>query len=82
MTHPLTPRCPQCGDVALDGHLTCGRAACEEGRQRAQRQRGPLTCLAYREDGTLCGELATTVDPERMIMVCAAHAIQPEEQAT
>jgi hypothetical protein len=82
MTPPLTPRCPQCGDVALDGHLTCGRAACEEGRQRAQRQSGPLTCLAYRADGTLCGERATTVDTVRMIMVCPEHATQTEEQAT
>jgi hypothetical protein len=24
------PRCPYCGDYALDGHLTCGRVACDE----------------------------------------------------
>jgi hypothetical protein len=27
------PRCPMCGDYALDGHITCGKVQCEEGRQ-------------------------------------------------
>lgn len=31
-------------------------------------------CLAYRSDGTLCGEPAVAVDRERGIPVCAAHA--------
>lgn len=29
------PRCA-CGDFALDGHLTCGRAACSESEARAR----------------------------------------------
>jgi hypothetical protein len=28
------PRCPGCGDFALDGHITCGRAQCNERGQR------------------------------------------------
>jgi hypothetical protein len=33
------PRCPACGDYALDGHITCGRVGCDEAGQRAL-QRG------------------------------------------
>lgn len=29
------PRCPGCGAPALDGHITCGRAACDEAEWRA-----------------------------------------------
>lgn len=32
------PRCPVCGDFAMDGHLTCGRAECSEGRVRRERE--------------------------------------------
>ena len=28
------PRCVSCGEPALDGHLTCGRVECNEGRAR------------------------------------------------
>lgn len=28
------PRCPSCGDFALDGHVTCGRLECGEAAQR------------------------------------------------
>lgn len=28
------PLCVSCGDHALDGHLTCGRAECDEGGAR------------------------------------------------
>lgn len=31
------PRCPCCGDFALDGHITCGRFQCNEGEQRRKR---------------------------------------------
>ena len=31
---PGWPRCPVCGDFALDGHITCGRVECDEGKQR------------------------------------------------
>jgi len=24
------PRCPQCGDYAMDGHITCNRLECDE----------------------------------------------------
>jgi hypothetical protein len=33
-----------------------------------------LTCLAYRDDGMLCDSRATTVDPERGMVVCPEHA--------
>jgi hypothetical protein len=70
------PRCPACGREVLDGHLTCGRAACGEAAQRAQLPPKPFTCLASLDDGRLCGARATTVDPQRMLMVCPAHAPQ------
>lgn len=28
------PRCPSCGDFALDGHITCGRLECQESSYR------------------------------------------------
>jgi len=28
------PRCPSCGDYAMDGHITCGRVQCGEAAQR------------------------------------------------
>lgn len=28
---PGWPRCPQCDDYAMDGHITCGRVECSEG---------------------------------------------------
>lgn len=28
------PRCPACGDFAMDGHITCGRLECREGWHR------------------------------------------------
>lgn len=31
---PDWPRCPGCGRAALDGHITCGEAVCDEGEQR------------------------------------------------
>lgn len=31
---PDWPRCPGCGKPALDGHITCGDARCDEGGRR------------------------------------------------
>lgn len=31
------PRCPVCGEPALDGHITCGAAACNESRERRRK---------------------------------------------
>ena len=31
------PKCPVCGDEALDGHITCGKFQCNEGEQRRKR---------------------------------------------
>jgi hypothetical protein len=28
------PKCPSCGAPALDGHITCGQAMCNEGAHR------------------------------------------------
>lgn len=33
------PRCPKCGDHALDGHITCGKAECREGETRREIER-------------------------------------------
>jgi hypothetical protein len=35
---PGWPRCPVCGDYALDGHITCGRASCDEQKQRRKAE--------------------------------------------
>jgi hypothetical protein len=32
------PRCPACNQPALDGHITCGSAQCDEGYWREHRQ--------------------------------------------
>jgi hypothetical protein len=35
MSYPADwPRCPVCGNFALDGHITCGDVHCNEGEQR------------------------------------------------
>jgi hypothetical protein len=31
---PDWPKCPSCGEPALDGHLTCGELQCDEAGQR------------------------------------------------
>ena len=38
-----------------------------------------MWCLAYREDGRICGEPATVLDTQRRGMVCEAHAPQPQQ---
>jgi predicted amidophosphoribosyltransferase len=41
---PGWPRCPVCGEDAMDGHITCGRVTCDESaqRERAAARRDPL----------------------------------------
>ena len=34
------PRCPRCGDFAMDGHITCGRFECNESSARDARAYG------------------------------------------
>jgi hypothetical protein len=41
MYPPDWPRCPACGDFALDGKATCGRVECIEA------QRGELAPLEF-----------------------------------
>ena len=36
-----------------------------------------LKCMAYRDDGTICGSTATRVDGQRGAYVCDAHALAP-----
>ena len=43
MYSPDWPRCPVCGEYALDGHVTCGRVACNEAEQRVRWQHGMMT---------------------------------------
>ena len=33
------PRCPNCGDYALDGQATCGRPRCDEVCRREQSEK-------------------------------------------
>lgn len=37
---PGWPRCPGCRRPALDGHITCGEARCNEGAARHRQQEG------------------------------------------
>ena len=48
--YPLNwPTCPVCGDYALDGHITCGRAACKEEEQRVRWQHDMITAQEVEE---------------------------------
>jgi hypothetical protein len=39
-----------------------------------EQERNPHPrCIAYKEDGTICGERATVIDVQRGGMVCAEH---------
>jgi hypothetical protein len=39
MYPPNWPKCPACGEPALDGHITCGQAACgPESRWRSTKR--------------------------------------------
>jgi len=61
------PKCPGCGEPALDGHITCGSATCNESQYRAGQQPpkqcaqcgGPIwaPCLKPREE-ELCDRCA------------------------
>jgi hypothetical protein len=31
------PKCPKCGDPAMDGHITCGKLECDELFERRAR---------------------------------------------
>jgi hypothetical protein len=47
--YPATwPRCQACGQRALDGHITCGNARCDE-RSWRDRQRNVSTDLDIEE---------------------------------
>ena len=46
---PDWPRCPVCGDYALDGHITCGKAKCDEAEQRVRFQYGMITTQEVEE---------------------------------
>lgn len=37
MYPPNWPRCTECGDFAMDRHLTCGRVECDERGARYSR---------------------------------------------
>lgn len=37
----------------------------------------PPTCIAYLDDGTICGQHATVVDAQRGGMVCSDHSTKP-----
>jgi len=44
MTYPPDwPKCPSCNSPALDGHITCGKAVCDESGQRMQQRVRYLT---------------------------------------
>jgi hypothetical protein len=44
-------RCPACGGVALDGHITCGRFECDEhGQRRARAGAQPKLAIAPKSE--------------------------------
>lgn len=50
MIYPLGwPRCVWCESPVLDGHLTCGRAACSESAAREYRRQFPRCNLCGAE---------------------------------
>lgn len=54
MYPPNWPRCVHCGDYALDGHITCGRLACNESEARTESYppRNPaMPCTEVLADG-------------------------------
>lgn len=38
MYPPDWPKCPSCGEPALDGHITCGSVLCNEAGRRQEFQ--------------------------------------------
>ncbi len=38
------PKCPNCGEPALDGHITCGSVLCDEGRHRREQAAKYVGC--------------------------------------
>lgn len=43
MNYPETwPKCPSCGEPAMDGHITCGKFECNE--SGARRARAECVC--------------------------------------
>ena len=45
-----------------------------------ESRRGHISCIAYREDGDICGQPATVLDRQRHGMVCTAHALPRTEE--
>lgn len=52
------PKCPGCGEPALDGHITCGKLECDERAARVIReQTGARQVHILIEGQALCGKL-------------------------
>jgi hypothetical protein len=52
----------------------CFKIPIRDAEARPQLTPRPWTCLAYLDDNHLCGERATTVDPQQGIVVCPEYA--------
>lgn len=48
------PMCPVCFEPAMDGHITCGKATCDEGAQRRKTH-----VAEHASDGGVCPECGT-----------------------
>jgi len=54
MTYPADwPRCPACGEPALDGHITCGSVACNEDEHRRRLAHDIVEAARNYEDAEL-----------------------------
>ena len=42
----------------------------------------PYYCIAYAEDGTICGKPAIVIDVQRGGMVCEEHALRRDDAET
>lgn len=52
------PKCPSCGGPAMDGHITCGRAACDETGERERAvERGRMAAQAAQTGDWATAEL-------------------------
>jgi hypothetical protein len=75
------PRCVSCGDEAMDGHLTCGRANCNEGPAR-RGDIGPsdaeIDANLDRNHNLLCG--CDTPGEGRCVLAMSKPLMYQEQQ--
>ena len=67
MYPPNWPRCVRCDDFAMDGHLTCGRAECDESKARDERSSRRFEVWS--------------IDPKEETLFVSAYVVDDESSA-